>query len=65
MIDLTKLKRSSKKDDVPGTVESSLDELCPVCGRKLRRYKPCCGSPTGYDGCNACGYKVNRVGGSD
>lgn len=52
------LKKSSKKDDIPGTVIGFLDELCPLCGRQVRIYKPCCGSPQGYKGCNACGYKV-------
>jgi len=52
-------KKGSKKDDIPGTVEGYLDELCPICGKKMREYKPCCGSPKGYKGCNPCNYKVN------
>jgi len=51
------LTKSSKKADVPGTVQEFLDELCPACGGKLKIYKACCGSPNGYKGCN-CGYKV-------
>lgn len=56
---LSSAKKVSKKDDMPGTVEGYLEELCPLCGRKLREYKPCCGSPKGYKGCTPCGYKVN------
>jgi hypothetical protein len=54
---LASLKRSSKKDEVPGTVISVLEENCPICSRKMKLYRPCCGSPLGYKGCN-CGYKV-------
>jgi hypothetical protein len=53
---LANLKRASKKDDVPGSVINALDELCPICGKKMKLYRPCCGSPNGYKGCN-CGYK--------
>ena len=49
--------KSSKKEDVPGTVSMVLDQLCPVCGKRMKKYKPCCGSPTGYKGCS-CGYKI-------
>jgi ERCC4-related helicase len=52
------LKKSSKEDDIPGTVESILEELCPSCSKKMRMYKPCCGSPKGYKGCQSCGYKI-------
>ena len=52
------LKKSSKKDDVPGSVAEYLEELCPVCGKKLKLYKKCCGNPFGYKGC-VCGYKVH------
>ena len=51
------LKKSSKKDDVPGSVAEYLEELCPNCGKKLKLYKKCCGNPFGYKGCS-CGYKV-------
>jgi len=53
------LKRSSKADDIPGSVEAYLEELCPVpgCGKKLKKFRKCCGYPVGYVGCN-CGYKV-------
>lgn len=55
---LSGLKRSSKKDDIPGTVEAYLEELCPVgCGRKLKQMKPCCSNKTGSKEC-ACGYKI-------
>lgn len=55
------LKRSSKQDDIPGTVEVYLDELCPECGKKQNIYKPCCGSPMGYKGCS-CGYRTDAKG---
>ena len=51
------LRRSSKSDDIPGTVISYLDEICPVCKKKMKLYKPCCGSPKGHKGC-VCGYKI-------
>jgi uncharacterized protein (DUF983 family) len=59
MFDLSKLKRSSKKDEIPGTVEAYLDEICPSCMKgRLAKYRPCCGSPKGYTGCKTCGYKI-------
>lgn len=57
MIDLSNLRRRSKSDDIPGTVETILEENCPNCGKLIRKYKPCCGSPHGYKGC-ICGYKI-------
>lgn len=57
MIDLRKFARRSKMDDIPGTVLTILDEKCPLCGRIMRKYKPCCGNPHGYTGC-PCGYKI-------
>ncbi len=61
---LKDLKRASKSDDIPGSVEAYLEELCPNCGKKLKLYKKCCGNPNGYVGCN-CGYKVIASGGSN
>ena len=58
---LAGLKRSSKDDDIPGTVAAELDEICPSCGKKMKQYKACCGAPYGYKGCN-CGYKVYNPG---
>ena len=54
---LKTLKRRSKKDDIPGTTEGEVAKECPVCGRKMRIYKSCCGSPNGYTGGNACNWK--------
>jgi hypothetical protein len=48
---------AKKDDDIPGSVDAILDEECPVCGKKMRLYKPCCGANNGYKGCR-CGYKV-------
>lgn len=55
---LKSLKVGSKQDDVPGTVDRTIDEPCPVCGKNMRIYKPCCGSPNGYKGCHGCNYKI-------
>ena len=55
---MKQMKRRSKADDIPGTVKEYLDTECPACGKKLKRYKPCCGSKYGYDGC-VCEYKIN------
>ena len=54
---LKKAKQVDKLDDVPGDVEKILEDACPVCGRAMRKYRPCCGAKHGYVGCN-CGYKV-------
>jgi len=42
---------------VPGSVLEILNERCPICAKQLKKYRPCCGSPYGYKGCN-CDYKV-------
>lgn len=55
------LPRSSKKDDIPGTVEAHLEEPCPVCGKNMKLMKPCCGAPFGKKNCT-CGYTVNLTG---
>ena len=55
---LAGLKRSSKQDDIPGTIQEYTQEKCPACKEGLMKiYKPCCGSPKGYKGCR-CGYKI-------
>jgi hypothetical protein len=56
LADFVKGKRS-KQDDIPGTTEGEVDKTCPVCGRKMRRYKKCCGSPEGFIGCLPCNWK--------
>jgi hypothetical protein len=50
------LKRSSKSDDIPGTVEAYLDEPCPVCGKNLKLMKACCTSKLKSKVC-VCGWK--------
>lgn len=50
------LKRSSKSDDIPGTVEAYLDELCPACGNKMKLMRPCCSEKRFTKVC-ICGYK--------
>ena len=50
------LTRSSKKDDIPGTVEAYLDELCPLCSEKLKIMKPCCAEKYRTKVC-VCGWK--------
>lgn len=56
---MKQMKRRSKTDDIPGTVEAYLDELCPIpgCGKKLKLMKPCCSSKFGTKEC-ICGYKI-------
>jgi len=61
---MKQMKKVSKKDDLPGTVEGTLDEKCPNCGKNMKLYKKCCGSPNGYRGCN-CGYKIMLGSDSD
>lgn len=53
------LKRGSKKDFVPGTLDEVLDRHCPICGPEthLAKMKPCCGSAKGYIWCKRCNYK--------
>jgi hypothetical protein len=55
---LRSLKKRSKADDIPGTVEEGQEEKCPACGGMMKKYKPCCGSPIGYLKCSKCGYKI-------
>jgi hypothetical protein len=58
---LASLKRGSKKDELPGSVIAVIDEHCAVCGKQMKLYHPCCGSPYGYKGCS-CGYKISFAG---
>jgi hypothetical protein len=51
------LKKTSKADDIPGTVESYSDIPCAVCGKKLKIMKPCCSMKRKAAVC-ICGYKV-------
>ena len=53
---------SSKGDDIPGTVEAYLDELCPTpgCGKRLKIFKPCCSNPYYKKEC-LCGYRIDIV----
>lgn len=55
VMDFVKTKRS-KKDDLPGKVESQLEEFCPLCGKQLRLIKPCCMSKKRKKEC-ICGWK--------
>ena len=59
MLDLSKLNRRSKHDEIPGMVNEHLDTACPICGKSLGKFAPCCGSPDGFIGCvdPTCGYK--------
>jgi hypothetical protein len=59
MIDLSKLTRGSKHDPIPGLTTGTIDRNCPVCGKTLAKFKPCCGNPDGFIGCvdPTCGYK--------
>lgn len=53
------LKKSSKKDFIPGTVNKMTERMCPMCGKMLAEMKACCGSPHGLYAC-VCGYKINK-----
>lgn len=56
---LKTLPRKNKLSDIPGTVDSYLEDMCPVsCGGQMRKMKPCCGSPKGYLECGKCHYKI-------
>ncbi len=61
---MKQMKKGSKKDDLPGTVEGVLDEKCPNCGKNMKLYKKCCGYNFGYKGCS-CGFKIVLSGGSN
>ena len=56
-IDLSKLKRSSKNEPIPGTFDGYTSRDCPNCHKeKLYKTKPCCGAKNGGFQCR-CGYK--------
>ena len=55
---MKQMKRGSKSDDIPGTVQEYLEELCPVCGKKLKLMKPCCSNKFGSKDC-VCGWKAS------
>jgi hypothetical protein len=54
--------RRSKTDPIPGATEGPAGRKCPLCGKDLLKYRPCCGNPAGYIGCrdSSCGYKEAR-----
>lgn len=56
---LRSLNRRDKTEPIPGTVEAYLEDLCPACGKRLMKSKPCCGHPNGHVTCSdpTCGYK--------
>lgn len=57
------LKRGSKQDFVPGTLDEILERTCPLCGTEvhLARMKPCCGHAKGYIWCKKCDYKEQII----
>lgn len=62
---LKSLNRRTKDDDLPGSVLKVLDEPCPLCGRNMKLYRPCCGAPNGTKECKRCDYKVIVTSDSD
>jgi rRNA maturation protein Nop10 len=52
------LKKVSKTDPIPGTLDRYLDEKCPECGGQIRLLKPCCLYKFGTKECSVCGRKV-------
>ena len=53
-IDLSKLKRGSKRDPVPGSKYRWLDYPCPECGGRMYEMEICCGAPEGMIECSKC-----------
>lgn len=50
------LRKGSKKDDIPGTIEQT-DDPCPLCGERLKIKKACCASDRREYICRICGWK--------
>lgn len=53
-MDLSKLKRSSKRDPVPGSKYRWMATPCPLCGGRLYEIEKCCGAPEGLVECSKC-----------
>lgn len=56
-MDLSKLKRSSKRDPIPGTKYKWIDPPCPKCSGKLYEMPVCCGAPEGMVECSKCAFQ--------
>lgn len=56
-MDLSKLKKGSKRDPVPGSKYQWLEVPCPECGGPLYELERCCGAPEGLIECSKCPYQ--------
>jgi hypothetical protein len=56
-MDLSKLKKGSKRDPIPGTAYTWIDPPCPKCGERLYEMAVCCGAPEGLIECSGCDYQ--------
>lgn len=53
-MDLSKLKKGSKRDPVPGSNYTWIAYNCPDCGGRLYEMPICCGAPEGWVECSKC-----------
>ena len=45
---------------VTKAVKKVSDDFCPNCGEKMKLYKKCCGTVSGYKGCSVCKLLVHN-----
>ena len=53
-MDLSKLKRGSKRDPIPGSKYRWIADPCPECGGPLYEMEKGCGAPEGLIECSRC-----------
>jgi DNA-directed RNA polymerase subunit M/transcription elongation factor TFIIS len=52
------LRQISKQDPLPGRDKDQEPKVCPRCGEKKYYFqRACCGTPSGFYWCDACGYE--------
>jgi hypothetical protein len=56
-MDLSKLKRASKRDPIPGSNYTWITAPCPECGGRLYEMPVCCGAPEGLIECSKCPFQ--------
>lgn len=56
-MDLSKLKKGSKRDPVPGTKYTWLEIPCPKCSGRIYEMPKCCGAPEGLIECSNCDFQ--------
>lgn len=57
-MNLSGLKKGSKRDPIPGTQYTWLSISCPECGGRLYEMDKCCGAPEGLIECSGCMFSV-------